>query len=196
MAEGARLEIVCRGNSTEGSNPSLSANPLRRRPRRLPTACTPLRLRADHPRRTSESIQEQAHHQASAERCRSGRTGRSRKPLTMQVVRGFESHPLRHISPFGIHGPLGFHGLVAPRPLISATCVTTAWRHRPNSRLTVRARRGKVKVLPFRDRCAFPAAPTPIVRGFREPACTDPYRTSFFRRSVAPLRRESIFART
>ncbi len=25
MAEGARLEIVCRGNSTEGSNPSLSA---------------------------------------------------------------------------------------------------------------------------------------------------------------------------
>ena len=25
MAEGARLESVCRGNSTEGSNPSLSA---------------------------------------------------------------------------------------------------------------------------------------------------------------------------
>ena len=30
------------------------------------------------------------------ERCRSGRTGRSRKPLTVQAVRGFESHPLRH----------------------------------------------------------------------------------------------------
>ncbi len=30
------------------------------------------------------------------ERCRSGRTGRSRKPLTAQAVRGFESHPLRH----------------------------------------------------------------------------------------------------
>ena len=29
------------------------------------------------------------------ERCRSGRTGRSRKPLTVQAVRGFESHPLR-----------------------------------------------------------------------------------------------------
>ena len=27
MVEGARLESVCRGNSTEGSNPSLSANP-------------------------------------------------------------------------------------------------------------------------------------------------------------------------
>ena len=27
MAEGARLEIVCRGNSTVGSNPTLSANP-------------------------------------------------------------------------------------------------------------------------------------------------------------------------
>ena len=26
MVEGARLESVCRGNSTEGSNPSLSAN--------------------------------------------------------------------------------------------------------------------------------------------------------------------------
>ena len=27
VVEGARLESVCRGNSTEGSNPSLSANP-------------------------------------------------------------------------------------------------------------------------------------------------------------------------
>ena len=27
MAEGARLESVCRGNSTEGSNPSVSAQP-------------------------------------------------------------------------------------------------------------------------------------------------------------------------
>jgi hypothetical protein len=26
VVEGARLESVCRGNSTEGSNPSLSAN--------------------------------------------------------------------------------------------------------------------------------------------------------------------------
>lgn len=32
----------------------------------------------------------------SAERCRSGRTGRSRKPLCAQAYRGFESHPLRH----------------------------------------------------------------------------------------------------
>ncbi len=32
-AEGARLEIVCRGDSTEGSNPSLSAN---RRPGEVP----------------------------------------------------------------------------------------------------------------------------------------------------------------
>ena len=28
VVEGARLESVCRGNSTVGSNPSLSANPL------------------------------------------------------------------------------------------------------------------------------------------------------------------------
>ena len=28
MVEGARLESVCRGNSTEGSNPSLSATSL------------------------------------------------------------------------------------------------------------------------------------------------------------------------
>ena len=34
-----------------------------------------------------------------AERCRSGRSGRSRKPLTLQGVRGFESHPLRHTIP-------------------------------------------------------------------------------------------------
>jgi hypothetical protein len=27
VAEGARLESVCRGNSTEGSNPSVSASP-------------------------------------------------------------------------------------------------------------------------------------------------------------------------
>ena len=31
MVEGARLESVCRGNSTEGSNPSLSAIRLRSR---------------------------------------------------------------------------------------------------------------------------------------------------------------------
>ena len=30
-----------------------------------------------------------------AERCRSGRSGRSRKPLCVQAHRGFESHPLR-----------------------------------------------------------------------------------------------------
>jgi hypothetical protein len=29
------------------------------------------------------------------ERCRSGRSGRSRKPLCAQAYRGFESHPLR-----------------------------------------------------------------------------------------------------
>lgn len=32
-----------------------------------------------------------------AERCRSGRSGRSRKPLCVQAYRGFESHPLRHL---------------------------------------------------------------------------------------------------
>lgn len=30
------------------------------------------------------------------ERCQSGRSGRSRKPLCVQAYRGFESHPLRH----------------------------------------------------------------------------------------------------
>src|SRR5687768_12021403 len=33
-----------------------------------------------------------------AERCQSGRLGRSRKPLCPQGYRGFESHPLRHLS--------------------------------------------------------------------------------------------------
>jgi hypothetical protein len=33
----------------------------------------------------------------SAERCRSGRSGRSRKPLWVCAHRGFESHPLRHL---------------------------------------------------------------------------------------------------
>ena len=32
-----------------------------------------------------------------AERCRSGRSGRSRKPLSAQAFRGFESLPLRHL---------------------------------------------------------------------------------------------------
>ena len=34
----------------------------------------------------------------SAERCRSGRSGRSRKPLWVCAHRGFESHPLRHFA--------------------------------------------------------------------------------------------------
>jgi hypothetical protein len=33
------------------------------------------------------------------ERCQSGRSGRSRKPLCVQAYRGFESHPLRHFPP-------------------------------------------------------------------------------------------------
>ncbi len=32
----------------------------------------------------------------NVERCESGRIGRSRKPLSGQLDRGFESHPLRH----------------------------------------------------------------------------------------------------
>jgi len=37
-----------------------------------------------------------AKRRVSAERCQSGRLGRSRKPLCGQPYRGFESHPLRH----------------------------------------------------------------------------------------------------
>ena len=33
------------------------------------------------------------------ERCQSGRSGRSRKPLCVQAYRGFESHPLRQFQP-------------------------------------------------------------------------------------------------
>ena len=58
------MESVCRGNSTVGSNPTLSARFLAK---------------------------------PSAERCQSGRSGRSRKPLCSQGYRGFESHPLRHL---------------------------------------------------------------------------------------------------
>ena len=39
------------------------------------------------------------------ERCRSGRTGRSRKPLYSREYRGFESLPLRHIPAGGPSGP-------------------------------------------------------------------------------------------
>ena len=69
VAEGARLEIVC--------------------------AVTPYRGFESHPLRQIVSnawLMEPC----TKERCRSGRTGRSRKPLTVQAVRGFESHPLRH----------------------------------------------------------------------------------------------------
>ena len=73
MVEGACLESMCRGNSTVGSNPTLSAIP------GLEKAGRAVGL-------TNE------------ERCQSGRMGRSRKPLTVRAVRGFESHPLRHSS--------------------------------------------------------------------------------------------------
>ena len=72
MAEGARLESVCRGNSTVGSNPTLSA----------------IRYLLFDGR--------SAHRFLKLERCQSGRMGRSRKPLIVHAVRGFESHPLRH----------------------------------------------------------------------------------------------------
>ena len=38
----------------------------------------------------------------AAERCRSGRTGRSRKPLCSHEYRGFESLPLRHFGCFDV----------------------------------------------------------------------------------------------
>ncbi len=71
VVEGACLESMCRGNSTVGSNPTLSAIPGLENPG-LAGGLT------------------------NGERCQSGRMGRSRKPLTAQAVRGFESHPLRH----------------------------------------------------------------------------------------------------
>lgn len=51
-----------------------------------------------------------------AERCQSGRLGRSRKPLYVQAYREFESHPLRQVvrSPeFSSCSPLGFAHLRA-----------------------------------------------------------------------------------
>ena len=44
----------------------------------------------------------------AAERCQSGRSGRSRKPLCLRGYRGFESHPLRQ--PSSQAGPLRFTG--------------------------------------------------------------------------------------
>lgn len=53
----------------------------------------------------------------SAERCRSGRTGRSRKPLSLQGFRGFESHPLRHFSKAALENSrLGKDGLTFSIP--------------------------------------------------------------------------------
>ncbi len=46
----------------------------------------------------SFEIRLNAPHQTPAERCRSGRTGRSRKPLSLYGFPGFESLSLRHSS--------------------------------------------------------------------------------------------------
>ena len=46
-------------------------------------------------------------HQTPAERCRSGRTGRSRKPLWVQAHPGFESLSLRHFVPIRLLGTSG-----------------------------------------------------------------------------------------
>jgi hypothetical protein len=130
-AEGARLESVCWGNSTEGSNPSLSANvsdlagsefvgivKMVETEERGIRTLRPERLRegagrtvrfASHttrippspprffPRKAHEAVGNRAARSVrELERCQSGRMGRSRKPLTVHAVRGFESHPLRH----------------------------------------------------------------------------------------------------
>jgi hypothetical protein len=79
-----RLEGV--GNSKAGSSPfetHRSAMLLRARGSR---AQTPRLLRQNHPPISG-----------APERCQSGRSGRSRKPLCVQAYRGFESHPLRHL---------------------------------------------------------------------------------------------------
>src|SRR6056297_1332094 len=62
--------------------------------------------------------------QTPAERCRSGRTGRSRKPLILHGIPGFESLSLRHITlvsvtdraprPSGRGGVLSHHVLLRP----------------------------------------------------------------------------------
>ena len=97
VAEGARLEIVCRGNSTVGSNPTLSAMLDQCVVDWIDATGSPL----FGPGGSTEGdalIQSPVGACADrlVERCQSGRMGRSRKPLTVHAVRGFESHPLRH----------------------------------------------------------------------------------------------------
>ena len=116
-AEGARLESVCWGNSTEGSNPSLSANNFDLPDCRI-LGMVEIVVETEGGIRTllPECLREGAkwhrslrvakRHESlplrhcpsgpNTERCQSGRMGRSRKPLTVHAVRGFESHPLRH----------------------------------------------------------------------------------------------------
>ena len=64
-------------------------HPLTRLPTKPRTAVLRCAFAAPITRRASFCMR------ARAERCRSGRSGRSRKPLYPQGYRGFESHPLR-----------------------------------------------------------------------------------------------------
>jgi hypothetical protein len=101
VAEGARLESVCRGNSTVGSNPTLSA--MLARPTRAwgreGLRREGFEARSGRPPRRPNKEAFGVIGETKEERCQSGRMGRSRKPLTAQAVRGFESHPLRHARP-------------------------------------------------------------------------------------------------
>ena len=58
----------------------------------------------------------------TAERCRSGRTGRSRKPLSAQAFRGFESLPLRQLSCYLIELYLVYWGALCALLAIAGKC--------------------------------------------------------------------------
>ncbi len=75
------------------------------------------------------------------ERCQSGRSGRSRKPLCVQAYRGFESHPLRHYPIRPLNDAPGCcslnsrPGLASSGRRVSAACRRWPGRHARRRRL-------------------------------------------------------------
>ena len=74
-------------------------------PRRLPAYAASGALVSSRTSRIDELKSAPMRRKRPLERCRSGRTGRSRKPLYARAYRGFESHPLRQAWKWGLRGP-------------------------------------------------------------------------------------------
>jgi len=70
----------------------------------------------------------------AAERCQSGRSGRSRKPLCLRGYRGFESHPLRQRAPSKHRRDRNSRFLTAAGPLYGPFPCVKGWPSRRQPR--------------------------------------------------------------